>query len=289
MAGYFKSVENYKDPYTIVDFAVDYNTPPKYKGMSSIKGRATRDSKDNPKNWDLNNLDGEQVERLTAMMYTISKILIGHIVTKFIDIELSRIATAMIVRKPSNEKMYQFISKSIDEIYKKDPKLHAIPLDKFKKTGLINYNMSNFRERSLDDVLMQVKSVGVQTAIQTLVKLLFPIPFSWMVAFPIEMMLTYIGIDIGYGSLYNMLVELEGNSIVLGVSYVREGFKLSNLVLYCEGDKEKVYRKKLPDPPRSSYKLTVHDAKKILQEYTDKNDAKFKKAIKDVTKHHAFA
>ena len=110
-----------------------------------------------------------------------------------------------------------------------------------------------------------------------------------MVAFPIEMMLTYIGIDIGYGSLYNMLVELEGNSIVLGVSYVREGFKLSNLVLYCEGDKEKVYRKKLPDPPRSSYKLTVHDAKKILQEYTDKNDAKFKKAIKDITKHHAFA
>ena len=157
MAGYFKSVENYKDPYTIVDFAVDYNTPPKYKGMSSIKGRATRDSKDNPKNWDLNNLDGEQVERLTAMMYTISKILIGHIVTKFIDIELSRIATAMIVRKPSNEKMYQFISKSIDDIYKKDPKLHAIPLEKFKKTGLINYNMSNFRERSLDDVLMQVE------------------------------------------------------------------------------------------------------------------------------------
>ena len=278
MSGYFKSVENYKDPYTIVDFAVDYNTPPKYKGMSSIKGRATRDSKDNPKNWDLNNLDGEQVERLTAMMYTISKILIGHIVTKFIDIELSRIATAMIVRKPSNEKMYQFIAKSIDDIYKKDPKLHAIPLEKFKKTGLINYNMSNFRERSLDDVLMQVKSVGVQTAIQTLVKLLFPIPFSWMVAFPIEMMLTYI-----------VLVELEGNSIVLGVSYVREGFKLSNLVLYCEDDKEKVYRKKLPDPPRSSYKLTVHDAKKILQEYTDKNDAKFKKAIKDVTKHHAFA
>ena len=69
----------------------------------------------------------------------------------------------------------------------------------------------------------------------------------------------------------------------------QKGFKLSNLVLYCEGDKEKVYRKKLPDPPRSSYKLTVHDAKKILQEYTDKNDAKFKKTIKDVTKHHAFA
>ena len=50
MAGYFKSVKNYKDPYTIVDFAVDYNTPPKYKGMSSIKGRVNRDSKENTKN-----------------------------------------------------------------------------------------------------------------------------------------------------------------------------------------------------------------------------------------------
>ena len=86
------------------------------------------------------------------------------------------------------------------------------------------------------------------------------------------MALTYCGCDIGLGSVYNIAVEIDGNTIAFGVNYRPVGFTLTNLILYTFDGDGKLIGNHLKNPPEKLYRITRDDAEKILEKFGYNSD-----------------
>ena len=88
----------------------------------------------------------------------------------------------------------------------------------------------------------------------------------------------------GAGSIWDLVVQFNGNIIKLGLVFNSTGFELIKPVLYVTRENGEMVSVKLPEIPRSYYRIKLDEANKILDEYGD--DMDLKKLKKEVSRRN---
>jgi len=211
----------------------------------------------------------EAVKTIVAIS---AKLLIGHFITLFVDTSLSKFAVRTVRKHQRNKPLFDFIQHQVDMVYKKHPDYTPCNAKKFMDTSIFEYFLSEWRDKTAKEKAKLFAYRSLDNAITIVVGDIIPLPGSSVLAIPIKMALTYCGCDIGLGSVYNIAVEINGNTIAFGVNYRPIGFTLTNLILYTFNGQNKLIGTHLKNPPEKLYQITTADAEKILQKFGANKD-----------------
>jgi hypothetical protein len=209
----------------------------------------------------------EEVLQATKLLCaTIAKAFVGYFMILFADAKLSAFALNTIEKNKANKKLFDFVDKEVEAVYKKHKNYRPCSLDEFKHSSIYNYMLAEWRDKSAKE---KAKLAAYKTLDGTILALVskVPVPGSALLAIPVKMMLTYVGCDIGIGSIYNIVVNIDGQTLSIGINYRPIGFTLSNFVLYTFNDEGKMIATKLKNPPEKLYRITTADMEEILDKY----------------------
>lgn len=210
--------------------------------------------------------DEEVLAATKLLCTTLVKLFVGAILIQFADAKLSKFALNTIRKNEKNTKLFEFINKEIEEVYKKHKDYRPCSGKEFMKTNVFDYMVAEWRDKTAKE---KAKLAGYKTIDGTIIALAsrVPVPGSALLAIPIKMMLVYVGCDIGLGAIYNLAVDIDGHVLSIGINYKPVGFTLSNIILYSFNKKNKLVGTYLKNPPENLYQITEEDAKKILDKY----------------------
>lgn len=226
-------------------------------------------------NVNLDKLPPEKQKALKVLFAITVKLIVGHIIRTFVDVNLSKFTIKTLTQTMNNKKLVDFLRNEINSVYEKHPTYKKCSAEEFKETTLFNYMAAEWRDKTEKEIAKNIGKKAIDDAITVLFARGIPIPGSSVLAIPVKMMLTYIGVNIGIGSVYTIAFELDGSTISVGVNYTRIGFTLTDLKLYCFKDSSKLVSVELKEPPKDIYKLDIDTAKEILKKYgaNDKLDS----------------
>lgn len=220
-------------------------------------------------------------EAAKVLLTFTAKILLGHLITLFVDIQLSKFTVNTIRKNQKNKKLFRYINSQVDLIYHKHPDYTSCNAEEFMKSSIFDYMVSEWREKTAKERLKLLSYKSIDALITVLVSDIVPVPGSSTLAIPVKMVLSYLGVRGVIGSLYNIALEIDGNTISFGVDLRPNGFLLTNLILYTFNQDKKLIGTYLPDPPENYYQITDEDIDEIMDKYgEDQNLDIFRKEIK---------
>jgi len=241
----------------------------------------------------LNRLDGQynpspdpkpkmsKEEAAKVLLTFTAKILLGHLITLFVDMQLSKFTVNTIRKNQKNKKLFKYINSQVDLVYHKHPDYTSCNAEEFMKSSIFDYMISEWREKTAKERLKLLSYKSIDALITVLVSDIVPVPGSSTLAIPVKMVLSYLGVRGVIGSLYNIALEIDGNTISFGVDLRPNGFLLTNLILYTFNQDKKLIGTYLPDPPEKYYQITDEDIDEILDKYgEDQNLDILRKEIK---------
>lgn len=196
-----------------------------------------------------------------------SKLLLGHLITLFVDMQLSKFTVNVIRENQKNKKLFRYIKSQIDLVYHKHPDYVSCSAEEFSKSSIYDYMISEWREKSNKERAKLLAYKSIDALITVIVSDIVPVPGSSTLAIPVKMLLSYMGVRGIIGSLYNIALEIDGNTISFGVDLRPDGFLLTNLILYTFNAEKKLIGTYLPDPPEHYYQITNDDIDEILDRY----------------------
>lgn len=233
----------------------------------------------------LNELTPEQIEALKRLLYVCVKLAVGNMINKFVDVKLNELTVSTLNKHKGNKKLYNYILKTIEDVMKKNPSYRKCSPKEFQETSIWNYFLSEWRDLDVKQFAKRVTYEYIDELISIAAADLIPLPgANILLSTPCKMMLTYLGVKLGVGAIYHIVVDIEGYTVSLGISFTKIGFVLSDLRLYLFKEPgNKLVVRDLPDPPRELYELDVSDAKEILDKYgDDKNLDKLKEKVSEI-------
>ena len=196
-----------------------------------------------------------------------AKLLLGHLITLFVDIQLSRFTVNVIRKNQKNKRLFNYINNRVDLVYRQHPDYTPCKAEDFMKTSLFQYMLAEWREKTAKERLKLATYKTIDAMITREIALVVPIPGSATLAIPVKMVLSYCGVRGVIGSLYNIALEIDGNTISFGIDLRPDGFLLTNLILYTFNQDHKLIGTYLPDPPEHYYQITDKDIDEILDKY----------------------
>ena len=224
-----------------------------------------------------------KTEAAKILVIFTAKMLVGHLVALFTDMTLSRLTVNTIRKNRKNKRLFENINKQIADVYAKHKDYRPCSADEFMQTSIYNYFMSEFRDKSKKEVAQLLAYKSLDNMFAIVLDDIVPIPGSATLAIPVKMLLTYCGVrGWGLGSLYNMAMEIDGNTLSIGIDFRPSGFLLTNIVLYTFNNENKLIATYLKNPPEHLYQITNKDAEEIMDQYgKDQNLDILRKSIKE--------
>ena len=212
-------------------------------------------------------LTEKRIRALKSIGLRCIKLFLGYFVMNFVDTRLSEIAMASMKRNKHNQKLFDYFHTSIANFYKENPTYKPLTIQQYKKSRFYETALARVREKDLKEILSSFKGEFIYGVLSGLIGTLCPMFLSQILVIPAFMMCTYLGFDVGMGSLYNMAIQLDNGLIQIGLSYTKEGIKVANVYLFSVHN-GKIVRHEIPDPPRDSYRLSHTQTKEIFSRYT---------------------
>lgn len=221
-------------------------------------------------------------EEAVIVLATIgAKILIGHLIVLFVDLKLSQYTVNIVRQNQRNKKLFNFINSQVELVYRKYPNYKSCNAKEFMKTSIFQYMLAEWRDKTAKERFKLLGYKSADAAITALVSNAIPIPGSPIFAIPVKMVMSYCGVRGIIGSLTNIALEIDGNTISFGLDVGPNGWVFSNLVLYAFNSEKKLVGISLKDPPESYYQVTNKDIEEIIHKYgDDTNLDSIKKEVK---------
>lgn len=213
-------------------------------------------------------LPEERVFILKRVLFLTAKMILGKFIVTFTDTQLSKFAMNKLTKNFHNKQLVGFLEDEIDKVFKKHPDYLRCNGKQFTDTPIFNYMFAEWRDKTIDENAKLLGVKALDSLITAIVTNAVPLPGSSVLAIPLKMVLTYCGFRLGQiGSLSNIVVDLNGNAISMGLIITPTGFRITDTRLYCFKPNGDLIAIPLQDPPDRAYKLTVKDAKGILKDY----------------------
>lgn len=262
------------ESFDIVEFvkkrALESASKPKLGDVKSLQPDQTQNPQSDS-SWIKQNPQTKE-EAVKTMVAVMAKLFIGHFITLFVDTKLSAFAVRTIQKHQRNKPLFDFVKRQVDDVYRKHPDYTPCDAQAFMDSSIFDYFLSEWRDKTAKERAKLFAYRSLDNAITIAIGDVVPLPGSSVLAIPFKMALTYCGCDIGLGSVYNIAVEVDGNTIAFGVNYRPIGFTLTNLILYTFNGEGKLIGNHLKNPPEKLYRITKSDAEQILERFGDTSD-----------------
>lgn len=226
----------------------------------------------------------KKIRALKNIALITGKLLIGFIIVRFADMQLSKFTINTLSNNMKNKKFKEFLQSEIQRVYKENPTLSPCSGEQFKNTPIYNYMLAEWRDRNAQDIAKKLTAKVIDNLITIIVSDAITLPGSSVFAIPVKAMLTYAGVRMeGMGAMYNLITDINGHTISMKLILTKYGFKLTDLRMYCFDKYGNMIEKDLKDPPYDTYKLDNDDIKKILNKFGKSNNLDlFKEEVKKI-------
>lgn len=202
-----------------------------------------------------------------------TRLVLRSLFSLIVGIPLTNFTVSRINKHMKNKALYNWMMGHINKVYTDHPEYSPVSIPTFKKANVFQKIVSEWRDTTIKEDLSNLSDKAFDTFLMVICERL-PFYAGFLYAIPAKMLLTYLGCRMGVGSIYTLVVDIEGNSVTLGLCFTRLGFILSAPKLYVSKDHRKLVRVNLPEIPRSIYSTSVKDAKAFLDNYGDSGDLK---------------
>lgn len=179
-------------------------------------------------------------------------------------------------------KLYDWMKKQVEDVYKKHPVYEPVPIEEFVDTGVWERNAAEWRDKNRDQFLTRLKPRFILAVITFLcTKIPSPVLVSnIIVILVVKIILGFLGFPMVFGSLHNIVVSFEGNSVIMGLTLTTLGYELSKPELYVRRrDNGKLVCVDLEKPPLELYLPTKEGLAKYYTDCDGANIEKFKKNL----------
>ena len=220
---------------------------------------------------------------LPALIAGTVMMVLTWLLNTFVGIQLNKFAAIKMEKTLQNQKLYDWIQKTINQVYIDHPEYKPMGLKEFKKTSIWTRFAAEWRDKTAKENVINITDAAFNTFLLKICRTL-PLPFftGFMYCIAARFVLTYLGCKMGSGALFNLVIDFEGNSLHLGLTFTRLGFEITKPILYVTRQTDKkMVKVNLPDIPRSLYRMDAKSAKKIITKIGGKHPdiKKFKKEV----------
>ena len=209
---------------------------------------------------------------LRRLLIKLSKWLIRSLVSMFVDNKLRQFTEHRISQYFHNGELYNWFTKQINEVYKKHPEYRPVPIEEYKKTRFWQNAAAEWRDKTTKQKLHKARLYASTLVFMYLCTHLSP-PFfltELVMSLPIRILLAYFGYQFIFGSIYDIVAEHEGNSLLLKLSLTKDGFALTDPELYVIRTTDgKLVRVDLPQVPKELYLIRESDIREFEKNTND--------------------
>lgn len=190
--------------------------------------------------------------------------IIGQAVKIFVEDRVNNDFDIKLESYKSNRKFYEYLSKEITNVYKKNPDYRRMSYDDYIKTPLSKKMKAFYNKKDLKTIAKQVKDALAAGVINAFVSTMFKFPGGKAMIIPIFYVLNTNHIGLGRSFMY-VPVEIEGALTLLGLNFGKNGNLFINEVeLFSFDEKDDVVRIPIKRPPTKLYQLTKEEMKKVV-------------------------
>ena len=190
--------------------------------------------------------------------------IIGQAVKIFVEDRVNNDFDIKLESYKSNRKFYEYLSKEISNVYKKNPDYRRMSYDDYLKTPLSKKMKAFYNKKDLKTIAKQVKDALAAGVINAFVSTMFKFPGGKAMIIPIFYVLNTNHIGLGRSFMY-VPVEIEGALTLLGLNFGKSGNLFINEVeLFSFDEKDDVVRIPIKRPPTKLYQLTKEEMKKVV-------------------------
>ena len=190
--------------------------------------------------------------------------IIGQAVKIFVEDKVNNDFDIKLESYKSNRKFYEYLSKEISNVYKKNPDYRRMSYDDYIKTPLSKKMKAFYNKKDLKTISKQVKDALAAGVINAFVSTMFKFPGGKAMIIPIFYVLNTNHIGLGKSFMY-VPIEIEGALTVLGLNFGKSGNLFINEVELFSFDKnDDVVRIPIKRPPTKLYQLTKEEMKKVV-------------------------
>ena len=190
--------------------------------------------------------------------------IIGQAVKIFVEDKVNNDFDIKLESYKSNRKFYEYLSKEISNVYKKNPDYRRMSYDDYLKTPLSKKMKAFYNKKDLKTISKQVKDALAAGVIKAFVSTMFKFPGGKAMIIPIFYVLNTNHIGLGKSFMY-VPIEIDGALTLLGLNFGKGGNLFINEVeLFSFDEKDDVVRIPIKRPPTKLYQLTKEEMKKVV-------------------------
>lgn len=190
--------------------------------------------------------------------------IIGQAVKIFVEDRVNNDFDIKLESYKSNRKFYEYLSKEVSNVYKKNPDYRRMSYDDYLKTPLSKKMKAFYNKKDLKTIAKQVKDALAAGVINAFVSTMFKFPGGKAMIIPIFYVLNTNHIGLGRSFMY-VPVEIEGALTLIGLNFGKSGNLFINEVeLFSFDEKDDVVRVPIKRPPTKLYQLTKEEMKKVV-------------------------
>lgn len=209
--------------------------------------------------------------------------ILRNAVKMFIGYKFNSLATASINKNYKEGKLYDYIKFQIDKVYINNKNYLKLSKKEFEKTKWYERMLSEWRSKKNAKAYLNLFTDKAFNALLIAMCNSFASVFLGIfIAIPIRLVFAYLGIRIAGGSLDTIIVDMEGSTVSMGISYTPYGLELTECKLYVKRSDDKLVEIDLPRVPRKLYSPDIKDINEYFQSIKDDNSLALLKKTKEL-------
>lgn len=190
--------------------------------------------------------------------------IIGQAVKIFVENRVNDDFAIKLESYKSNKKFYEYLSKEISNIYKKNPEYRRMSYEEYLKTPMSKKMKAFYNKKDFKTIAKNTKDALAAGIIKFLTSAMFKFPGGKAMIIPIFYVLNTNHIGLGKSFMY-VPIEIEGALTVLGLNFGKSGNLFINEVeLFSFDENDDVVRIPIKRPPTKLYQLTKEEMKKVV-------------------------
>lgn len=221
-----------------------------------------------------------------------------------IYIAFDRFSIGKIQQCLHNKDLISYLDAQVDYVYKKHPEYQKCSAKVFKKSGIFNHFMSEFRDKSKKAAVKKVgaelldKSVEYKlipfllakffdfTNIGKIVGPMNPVTkkrvvsnllksgnikeLKYLFSKPLKIIASRFGLSLCLGSVFEQAIVYRDTVMLVGLEYGPTGFSFVNLRIVSVKDGDKLVQTQIRNPPKNLFKPSKESFKKIMRQIANK-------------------
>ena len=196
---------------------------------------------------------------ITSLAVAVMKTLI----TLFINLQIVKFGMARIKRTMENKNFYDFFKLNVDHVYETKG-YKKLSLAEYRKSSLLDQVLARWKDPDPKKVIKNVGDEVFETVYTTSCALFLPFR-GFLLSIPAKFLLGYMGLRLQGTSIYTMMMDIEGSTVQLSLSFTPAGFVITTPRLFARKSNGSIVRVDLPEPPRNLYQLPPNSYLSIMK------------------------